>query len=1106
MVSDSLDVGQIFFEFDKLKDKVDILVWDKEEDLKKLLASEHKEHKQLGQTYKLYLEQDGPAYHFDQMREMYLLNYKQGGHKIDIIGATSPATLFFTPGNPEILEEIGREIRFGNDSPFDKGLMPLYRRDLDYQAYLYLLQEQTRDFAALFPEVDRYLTASFKKLDSKKNAELKAILEDENKKLDHEYDDIAVGENAGHLVRAIDSVPLKKKKPDVISIEKESGFVIDSTATTAKIKIMIRGNEVFVKPLVLPVDTYTHNTKYTTEAWDKTIPVPIYDERPLVKRTLPIDGSLYPYLTINDFLEETIIKIPYGQNNGSYFNGYLDKDDLQKGDGRFSYLLPLKNLFFDFFTAKNLMESQMFDGKRMLELKNNAGGVTAILRIPIIKDKYIEYRRTYFNGLAPDSERTRSDNNGAIIEKRFGLGILPLIEFPENVKPNYRVGLTDKGRNDVKLMCYGGTKAVLTNRPETGDNTPVVRQKKTSIENSSETYAINENFDRIKVSVGDYQGVVIPKFKAVDEQDGNSNIFTFAVDFGTTNTHIEYKSKDKPNPIPFDITKGEKQMQMLFEESDTEVEKFFYRDFIPTTIGEQQECSFPIRTAYQVQKGIKYNARPITLADGNIPFYYEKWEELSHNRIETELKWTGKAEDVITLYLSNLMFLIRNKVLLGGGNLSETRIIWFYPASMTRARLNQLEQVWQSLYKEYFEKPKNDNQPENGFEVDNTQETKPHLICMSESVAPYYFYLKKRGGSSDFVSIDIGGGTTDVYVTGVEEGEKMLLSFRFAGNAIFGDGHENFDSDRNGFVKRYLNSIKKVLTDNKKVRLNTVLEAIEGRKSSTDIVAFLFSLADNVEVKDNKQLDFSKLLAQDNQMRYVFILFYGALFYYVAKAMKAKGLDMPNMLAFGGNGSKTLRALSVSNETIEQFIRLVFEKVYNQEYATEGKSLRIIKENYPKKATSKGGILTPSVQNFNQIEEIKTTLLGDNMEQITAEQVPHSSLTEEMKQQIVGQVSDFTDFLFKLNEDNKNFFEKQLGAELNLLPFVKKIVQNRDKLKRSLDSGLKLIEQEAKRDSAPKTEWAELEKTLYIEETLFFYPLKGVLHDLAWEISNLKEQ
>jgi hypothetical protein len=1105
MVSDSLDVGQIFFEFDKLKDKIDILVWDKEEDLKKLLASSApKEHQQLGQTYKLYLEQDGPAYHFDQMREMYLLNYKQGRHKIDIIGATSPATLFFTPGNPEMLEEIGREIRFGNDSPFDKGLMPLYRRDLDYQAYLYMLQEQTHGFEKLFPEVDKYLTESFKKLDSKKNSELKAILEDENKKLDHEYDDIAVGENAGHLVRAIDSVPLKKKKPDVAKIEEESGFVIASSAETAKIKIMIRGNAVSVKPLVLPVDTYTHNTKYTTEAWDKTIPVPIYDKRPLGQRTLPKDFSTYPYLTINDFLEETIIKIPYGQNNGSYFNGNLDKDDLQKGDGRFSYLLPLKNLFFDFFTTKDLMDSQMFDGKRMLELKNNAGGVTAILRIPIIKDKYIEYRRTYFNGLAPDSEKTRNNNDGAIIEKRFGLGILPLIEFPENVKPHYRVGLTDKGRLDVKLMCYGGTKAVLTNRPETGDNTPVVRQKKTSIDNSSETYAINDNFDRIKISVGDYQGVVIPKFKAVDEQDDNSNVFTFAVDFGTTNTHIEYTSKDKPSPIPFNITEGEKQMQLLFEESDTEVKRFFYRDFIPTTIGEGQECSFPIRTVFQVQKGIKYVARPITLADGNIPFYYEKWEEFKHNRIETELKWTGKADDTITLYLSNLMFLICNKVLLGGGNLSETRIIWFYPASMTRARLNLLEQVWQSLYKEYFEKPKKDDQSDNGFEADNTQEIKPHLICMSESVAPYYFYLKKRGGSSDFVSIDIGGGSTDVYVTGVEEHKKMLLSFRFAGNAIFGDGHENFDSDKNGFVNRYLNSIKKVLFDNKKVRLNSVLEAIEGRKSSTDIVAFLFSLAHNLEVKGNKQLDFLEQLSRDQQMRYVFIVFYGAIFYYVAKAMKAKGFDMPNMLAFGGNGSKTLDALSVSNETIEHFIRLIFERVYNKAYAEDEKSLRVIREDAPKNVTSKGGILTPAPQEFDKIEEIKTTLLGDNMEQITAEQVPYSTLKEEKRKQIVEQVVDFTDFLFKLNDDNKNFFEKQLGAELNLLPFVKKIVQSRDRLKKSLDSGLLLIEQEAKRDSAPKTDWAELEKSRFVEETLFFYPLKGVLHELAWEISNLK--
>lgn len=47
------------------------------------------------------------------------------------------------------------------------------------------------------------------------------------------------------------------------------------------------------------------------------------------------------------------------------------------------------------------------------------------------------------------------------------------------------------------------------------------------------------------------------------------------------------------------------------------------------------------------------------------------------------------------------------------------------------------------------------------------------------------------------VSIDIGGGTTDVLI--VREGRADLLtSFRFAANSIFGDGY-GLDADSNTF-------------------------------------------------------------------------------------------------------------------------------------------------------------------------------------------------------------------------------------------------------------------------------------------------------------------
>ena len=48
MVSDSLDVGQIFFNYPSMKDKVDIVVWDKNSHIQTLLNSSNVSHQNVG--------------------------------------------------------------------------------------------------------------------------------------------------------------------------------------------------------------------------------------------------------------------------------------------------------------------------------------------------------------------------------------------------------------------------------------------------------------------------------------------------------------------------------------------------------------------------------------------------------------------------------------------------------------------------------------------------------------------------------------------------------------------------------------------------------------------------------------------------------------------------------------------------------------------------------------------------------------------------------------------------------------------------------------------------------------------------------------------------
>ena len=68
MVSDSLDVAQIFFEYAKLSDKIEIIPWDVTNDLDSLLTSPNPAHVQLGETYKLFMKQDAQSYNFDKLK------------------------------------------------------------------------------------------------------------------------------------------------------------------------------------------------------------------------------------------------------------------------------------------------------------------------------------------------------------------------------------------------------------------------------------------------------------------------------------------------------------------------------------------------------------------------------------------------------------------------------------------------------------------------------------------------------------------------------------------------------------------------------------------------------------------------------------------------------------------------------------------------------------------------------------------------------------------------------------------------------------------------------------------------------------------------------
>ena len=147
MISDSLDVGEIFFNLEKFKDKFEILVWSP--DRLKNVENGSMGRKCYADALKTYWEADEETYHFKDVKNIYILNYKRG-NRLCVVGATSPSTLFFSNAND--LSDV-RGVQFGEDKPFDDEYQPLYRRDPEYVKYLIGLSDSTRKFGNKMKEL-----------------------------------------------------------------------------------------------------------------------------------------------------------------------------------------------------------------------------------------------------------------------------------------------------------------------------------------------------------------------------------------------------------------------------------------------------------------------------------------------------------------------------------------------------------------------------------------------------------------------------------------------------------------------------------------------------------------------------------------------------------------------------------------------------------------------------------------------------------------------------------------------------------------------------------------------------------------------------------------
>ena len=1048
MVSDTLDVGEIFFNIDKYKGKIEIITWDPAVATTSLMGDGNTGHYYVGDALQKYFESDAKTYNFGQLRNIYLLNYVNGPDEINIIGATSPATIFFSGANNfEYIQDI---FFANNDRPFDGDYAALYNREFDYIKAWWTLRKTIPSFSNLFPEIESYLNLTFRAIsDQQIKNKLNAITLASAK--DFDLIDVQTHQQSNQ-VEVLGTVLFKKKGRTEIKNE---------------FTIRPERNVVGTLPLVLPVESGNKysSLQYANGAWGNTNKAPY---KPLIvdvdKRTLPYDGSVFPYLTISDFLEDTIVKVPHTLNKKYYFNGNLNEVEQMT-----SFLLPIKPLYFRYFSIETL-NSTMPDGKPAIEMESIAGGsVNVIIRIPILgngKIMYIEYQRIYYSQRQADI--SESQNSGGMASFDFTGLVMPSVKFKNEEDAIYTVSCVSTFSNQFRFDFYREGEIIR--------NIPVdCRNKERGIfEFKAETYTIQKsNFDFIRVSnKSGVSNVIIPNF--IIHQ--NLEDFEFSVDLGTSNTHIEFKKSDSNNSDSFNYKDSEAIFSTFFIQSYREIQgklipldlrdenDLIVRDFIPVVVGTDSDFSFPTRTALSYAKSTDWTQKLRTYGLINFDITYNKKLGIEYNaKPMVNIKWSNKpnAQSAMQAYIRNIMMIIRNKVIANNGSLARTKITWFYPNSMSPRRLSQLRTAWNDSYTELFNR-------------DGTTRN------LSESVAPIQFYFRRYATATNLVNVDIGGGTTDIAFSSNGKVE-YITSFKFAANSLFEDSFSDMNPN-NGIVDWFKNDILGLLQS--KPEFNELVNIFNSNlEQPANMASFLFSLKDNSTTKSLAQnnIDFNKILQNDTKFKLVFIIFYTAITYHIAQIVKAKGLKEPRHIAFSGNGSKIISIISSDPKILGKYTKVVFEKVLGRKYGSALDILGMEQGSNPKESTCKGGLIATEAYD----EDPETLVLRDSSGRLASAEDTYSSISDAHKAEIVKTVNDF--FQFALTEMPSAFnLDNNFGVDNVTLKIAKE--ECTKDLETYLEKGIELSIKESGNKDNP------------IEDAISFYPIKGVLQSLSSKI------
>ncbi len=917
--------------------------WKRAEQLERLQANPRTAL--LGRTLDLYMADDR---HFAGVETLFLIFAEhKGGQDRRLLGATSPFTLVFA--HPA-LQPLPVARKNGQGQYFDQSAVPLTDRPGPFQEYIYGLFTVRRELREVFfaGSVYAYLQALPGGQQRVNQLDQRGLTVEAFQAPYEEWRD----DNGNPVeVRGIRLGRLSQAQQAASS----DWFIVPNPALREAHPRL---------PLVLRPGLDLRGSNYFAGTPGNGTSVVGYaapaGQEKLGSRELPGLGELYPYLTVNDLLEDVLVEVPFAVNREKYYFGEVQAEPGQTLEQRpFRYLLPLKRAYFDYFKPEDL--------DRQLRLTVFSNHVQAQLTLPVSGGRTVVYERRYAlpgpgqpaEQAVPPAPSQSADKpyGGGRVSARLQIGVFPFYKFApplEAYNNTYSVQLVEQGETaaapaQLRFLTYSATGGPQELGAATGGALRGVlarpRQLRSPVSPASTYYEVRgTHFDLLEVSVASgagfgsapATGLLAPRWRT---DVGGTTQFTFAVDFGTTNTHVAVAA-DGAVAEPFAIG-SEREMQTVLLSQPEPVGDYDLpsryqvraisgasllqnREFVPSFIGIRgAETSFPIRTATCETPRFAAEGDPLLFGDANIGFYLSRDSELysqpEDGRYETNLKWNTNgganaeaAKNRVRLYFRELLRLLKHKAALNGGDLNQVRLVWSYPLSMDFGVQAFFEQVWQQEYERAFGRVPADKQ----------------LDKIPESLAPY-LYLRKIGKivptqGDSVVNIDIGGGTTDVLLlNGLQP--AATFSFRFAGDVLWGDTGQNGSDglrQHNGLLYYYVSRTAHTPVSPQAAKAREVFVAAlkNPRTGSADLVSLLFNF--------DEQLNFSQHVREAKQMRVLLLLHYAAILYHVGQVCRAKGLtELPRHVTFSGKGSTYLRLLDLNANlnTIKRLAQRVLE-------------------------------------------------------------------------------------------------------------------------------------------------------------------------------------